>query len=36
MFLMFGLITIVVGICVFLVMPDNPMTAKQLTLEERV
>jgi sugar phosphate permease len=36
MFLLFGLITIVVGIAVFLVMPDNPMTAKKLTTEEKV
>jgi MFS family permease len=36
MFLLFGLITIVVGICVVIFLPDNPMTAKKLTTEEKV
>lgn len=35
MFLIFGLITIVVGICIVLFMPDNPMTSR-LTHAEKV
>lgn len=36
MFLMFGLITIVVGICVFVWLPDNPMSCKWLSKEEKM
>ena len=36
MFLLFGLITIAVGILVVLIMPDNPMQAKFLTREEKI
>ncbi|KAH8880125.1 allantoate permease [Thozetella sp. PMI_491] len=35
MFLVFGLATVVVGIMVILVLPDNPMMAKFLTEEEK-
>lgn len=35
MFLIFGLITISVGICIFLFMPDNPMTSR-LSHEEKI
>jgi predicted MFS family arabinose efflux permease len=35
MFLVFGLITIAVGICIFLFLPDNPMTSR-LSQEEKV
>lgn len=35
MFLLMGLITIVVGICVVLLLPDNPMTSR-LTRDEKV
>ncbi len=35
MFLVFGLITIAVGICVVLFLPDNPMTSR-LTHEEEL
>jgi MFS family permease len=35
MFLVFGLITIAVGICVFLFFPDNPMTSR-LSNEEKL
>ncbi|KAI0381912.1 allantoate permease [Hypomontagnella monticulosa] len=36
MFLTFGLITSLVGFLVYVIMPDNPMTAKFLTDEEKV
>lgn len=36
MFLTFGLITIAVGFLTLLILPDNPMTAKFLTREEKV
>jgi len=36
MFLVFGLITVVAGLLVVLFMPDNPMTAKGLTREEKL
>ena len=36
MFLVFGLITVTVGIMVVLVLPDNPMSARFLTREEKV
>lgn len=36
MFLVFGLITIAVGVLVMLVVPDNPMTCKFLTHDEKV
>jgi MFS family permease len=36
MFLVLGLVTIVVGMLVVWLMPDNPMTAKFLTREEKV
>lgn len=35
MFLIFGLITIAVGICIFFFLPNNPMTSR-LTHEEKV
>ncbi|KAJ9306737.1 hypothetical protein DTO217A2_3724 [Paecilomyces variotii] len=35
MFLIFGIITIIVGICVFIFLPDNPMTSR-LSHEEKV
>ncbi|KAJ6021785.1 hypothetical protein N7540_007289, partial [Penicillium herquei] len=35
MFLIFGMITIVVGICIFIFLPDNPMTSR-LTHEEKI
>ena len=35
MFLIFGLITIAVGICIFIFLPDNPMTSR-LTHAEKV
>ncbi|KAM5347101.1 hypothetical protein ACJ41O_010106 [Fusarium nematophilum] len=35
MFLVFGLVTIVVGVLVFLLMPDNPMTAARLSEQEK-
>jgi MFS family permease len=35
MFLVFGLITIAVGICIFLFLPDNPMTS-HLSHEEKI
>ncbi|KAJ6110881.1 allantoate permease [Penicillium sp. IBT 16267x] len=35
MFLVIGLITITIGICIFLFLPDNPMTSR-LTQEEKV
>lgn len=36
MFLVFGVITIFVGILVIIFVPDNPMTAKGFTQEEKV
>ncbi|KAK8022095.1 allantoin permease [Apiospora rasikravindrae] len=36
MFLLFGLVTIAVGLLVMAFMPDNPMTARGLTHAERV
>ncbi|KAL1878539.1 hypothetical protein VTK73DRAFT_7880 [Phialemonium thermophilum] len=36
MFLVFGLITVGVGTLVMLFMPDNPMTAKNLTEDEKI
>lgn len=36
MFLLFGLITIVVGICVILLLPDNPMQAHFLAPPEKL
>jgi MFS family permease len=36
MFLVFGLITIAVGICVVLFLPDNPMSCKWLSNEEKM
>ena len=36
MFLLFGLITIVVGVLVMIFLPDNPMTARFFTAEEKV
>lgn len=36
MFLVFGLITIAVGITVTIILPDNPMTCKFLTHAEKV
>ncbi|KAJ6171923.1 hypothetical protein N7470_000990 [Penicillium chermesinum] len=35
MFLIFGLITIATGICIFMFLPDNPMTSR-LTHEEKI
>ncbi|KAJ5093197.1 hypothetical protein N7456_009058 [Penicillium angulare] len=35
MFLIFGIITIAVGVCIFIFLPDNPMTSK-LTKEEKI
>ncbi|KAI2792686.1 hypothetical protein POX_b02727 [Penicillium oxalicum] len=35
MFLIFGLMTIAVGVCIYIVMPDNPMTSR-LTHDEKV
>lgn len=35
MFLIFGIITIAVGICIFIFLPDNPMTSR-LTKEEKI
>lgn len=35
MFLIFGVITIAVGICIFIFLPDSPMTSK-LTHEEKI
>ena len=35
MFLIFGLITIAVGICIFIFLPDNPMTSR-LTHAEKI
>lgn len=36
MFLLFGLVTVAVGLLVVVFMPDNPMTARGLTHAERV
>lgn len=36
MFLVFGLLTIVIGLLVVVFLPDNPMTCKRLTEKERV
>ncbi|KAK8076662.1 MFS transporter [Apiospora phragmitis] len=36
LFLLFGLVTVAVGLLVALLMPDNPMTARGLTHAERV
>ncbi|KAK7918051.1 hypothetical protein PG985_009925 [Apiospora marii] len=36
MFLLFGLVTVAVGLLVMVFMPDNPMTARGLTHAERV
>ena len=36
MFLIVGLITVIVGVVVIVVMPDNPMSARRLTHAERV
>ncbi|PON30922.1 major facilitator superfamily transporter [Trichoderma gamsii] len=36
MFLVFGLLTIVIGLLVVFFLPDNPMTCKRLTEKERV
>jgi sugar phosphate permease len=36
MFLVVGCITMVVGVIVILIMPDNPMSARRLTHAERV
>lgn len=35
MFLLFGLITIVIGVCVMLFLPDNPMNARFLSPSEK-
>ena len=35
MFLVFGIITIVVGACVMIFLPDNPMSSR-LSLEEKI
>lgn len=36
MFLLFGIITIVVGVLVMLIVPDNPMSCKFLTHDEKI
>lgn len=36
MFLVFGLLTIVIGLLVVFFLPDNPMTCKRFTEKERV
>lgn len=36
MFLLFGLITIAVGLLVMLLLPDNPMTSRRLTRDEKL
>lgn len=35
MYLMLGLVTILAGISAAILLPDNPMTAKFLTIEQR-